>query len=760
MSFYVNNEYKGKGFARPSDDLAPVIKEKANYALSWAKFIYSSHMNGITGIPYSYARKLSDLRSYAKGRQDSNKYKKWYVDTISASSQQATAVDQSGDDYNNKLQQGRKHWMDVDFDTIFSPAPKFINYLVGKFSKVRLDAVVQAIDERSGMERERKKWMTWAEKKTEKFFTEIDAMRGLEGKEPKTLPQTLEELKLYEQMGHFKMMYEVAMEKALSFTMKMSEETKLRKKVIADIATCNIGAFMTQIDQADGVAKFMYCDPANLIVEYADPNKPDDITFFGYVEGYKVSDIRRLRPDLKEEDVKAMAKRYISAYGNPDTFNDKYDEINHIFGYDEFNVPVLYCAWKTTDKHHYTTRTNSKGEDITTYEPYDDKGRVKIKEKENRKTTAKYLDTIYETRWIIGTEYVFGNGRMHDVPFDMKNRTVKLPVHVLKLDGKSIMEQMVPLLDQIQLTYLRLQNAIAKAPPSGLKIDIGKMKNLRIGKQKLSPFDLIKIYTQTGHLLYDSSITQSQIAPEMKFQDPGKAIEELRGGVGTAIQDAINSFEMSFAAISELTGIDRASVVSRQPDRTSATETKVAAIGSSDTLFPMVDGYADILKLGAECAALRIQGVCMQKDNPYIAVLGESGSQAIKGAGCVPPVYYGINIQIQPTQEEVAEIKMAAQGAVKAGTMSFGQYMFLVDSLNSGAGLNHAMNYIVFVENQAKEQAQQAALANQEADTQKQMMLAQMKQEGDANMEMLKGKINMDTEAAKAEQMRAQNVGV
>jgi len=742
MAFYVNNDYKGKGFVRPSDDTPPPMKEKAPYNLAWAKYIYGSHMDGVSGIPYNWNTKINNLRAYAHGRQSTNLYKKWFSQNVINNPNEVSATDNNSDQ-NNQIQNARKHYMDVDFEQIFSPAPKYMNYLIGKFAKIDIEPTVQAIDERSGAEKETKKWGLWAKKFTQQDFSEIDAIRGVPQEEPEYMPQTLEELAMYENMGHFKMVYEIGMEKSLQFTNQISQEKKLRKKIVRDLITANVGAYLDYVD-SDGIVKYQYVDPSNLIIEYGDKNVFDSARYFGTVIGYRIPDIRRKFPNMDEKDIEKLARTFVGSYSNPDTVNASYDEANGVFGYDEFNIPVLKYSFLTVNKQYFQNRVTKSGDTIRARVGYKENGSLNVRKNDAQSMQEMFHECVYEGCWIIGTDLVFDHGKMNDIPYDPKYKKARLPIHVCKLEGKSIVEQMMPLLDQIQMTFLRLQNAIAKAPPSGLKIDIGKMKKLSMHGKKWGPRDLIRLYTQTGHMLYDSSVSEGQIDPNIRPTDPGKAIEELKGGVGSAISDAIQSFEFCFGSISEMTGIDRASVVSAQPDRTSATETKVAAAGSSDTLFTIVDGLVEILKSGAECAALRIQSRCLIDDSPYVAVIGKQAVEAIKIAGSMPPVYYGINITVQPTSDDKEEIKSAAQLALKSGSLSMPQYLFLVDSLNSGGGLNYAMAYLNYQNAQLTKQSQDAALANQNADTEKQAMLANQKAEADANSQMMKGKIDMD----------------
>ena len=746
MSYPKQDSYN-KVMGKPSDDISPHKKQNdPSYALNWSQFIYSDHVRGSTGITRQNMSRLDYLRSYAYGRQNSNIYKKYFaVEDSNAAVSQSVSVDSNADTEGKALQKGRLHYMDVDFNDIFSPAPKYINNLIGRFSKIDLSTTVNAVDERSGAEKEMMKWKKWAQSKVKKDMDQVDQIRGVEPQESgESLPKTLEELHMYEQMGKFKTMYEVAMEKALHFTKELSEQPEIQKKVITDILVANIGAYETIIDKYDGLVKDEYVDPKNLIIEYTSEDMFDKSRYYGNIKNFRIADVRVKLPDLDEEELEGLAREYQGMYGNPDAVDGQFNEDNQQYGYDNFSIPVLKTAWITTDKHMFTSRKNGDGEEMTKRADGDEQGKPRIRNNKGRKTYPLYIKTVYEAYWIIGTNYVFDYGKMTDIPFDITKKEVRLPINAYKIKGKSIIESMIPMLNQIQMTYLKLQNNIAKAPPSGLKIDIGKTKSVTMNGRKFGPLDLITMYTQSGHMVYDSSLNEGQVTPGFQAQDPGKAIEQLNGGLGNAIVEAIQSWEMAFQAISDITGIDRASTATSQPERTSASETRIAAAGTSDTLYPIIDAWSHMVKRGSENAALRIQSRCSVEKSPYIAIIGEAGTKAIAQAAGTPPIQWGIVLKAQSTEQERNDLIQAAQLALKSGILSYSQFMFVENTLNTGGGLNAAQQFIAYQEAEAEKSQTENARAAQEADTQKQTQMIQDKKMADAETKTLENNLEKD----------------
>jgi len=740
------DKFKTGSHGRPSDDISPYKKQNdPTYTRQWAMHIYSAFAKGTTGISQRMMSRMDYLRSYAYGQQNPDVYKKYFaVDPQSPTSESvSTAVDANAED--RALKKARKHYMDVDFNTIFSPAPKYINHIIGRMMKINLTAGVDAIDPMSGREKEMKKWKTWARSKVKDSMDNINKIRGIEPQEePEVLPKSLEELHLFERMGRFKTMYEVGMEKALSFTSQLSEQPEIQKRVIQDLLTANIGAFETTADSYDGFVKYKYIDPKDLIIEYSSKDGFDKSNYYGYLDSFRIADIRDKLPHVEEEELESLARNYQGLYGNPDTVDKSYYEAEERWGYDAFNVPVLRFAFITTDRHYYSTRKGKNGEDITFRAEGDEEGRPRIRNDKKRTTYPMYMKTIYGGSWIIDSEHVFDYGRIENVPYDVSKKDVRLPINVIKLKGRSVVDAMIPMLDQIQMTYLKLQNNIAKAPPSGLKIDIGKTKRITMNGAEFGPMDLIKLYTQSGHMVYDSSMTEGQIVPQFGAQDPGKAIEQLTGGAGQAINEAIQSWEMAFSAISELTGIDRASTSSKQAPRTSAAETKIAAAGTSDTLAPIANAWVQLVKRAAECAALRIQSVCVGNPEVYSSVIGSASVHAIRQAGSNPPVKYGIMISAKSAEDEAARVMEAAREALRAGTLSFAQFMFVEDIVDSGGGVNMAQQYIAYQEQKTQEAQAENARAAQEADTEKQIVTQEAKDKGEIQKAQIESQLKRE----------------
>ena len=87
--------------------------------------------------------------------------------------------------------------------------------------------------------------------------------------------------------------------------------------------------------------------------------------------------------------------------------------------------------------------------------------------------------------------------------------------NIRRMIPKSMVSGIIGFADQLQITHLKIQRAIAKAKPDGIIVDIEGLENVQLGMGgELQPLDIQDIYEQTGIFYYRSK------NPEGGFQNP------------------------------------------------------------------------------------------------------------------------------------------------------------------------------------------------------------------------------------------------
>ena len=113
---------------------------------------------------------------------------------------------------------------------------------------------------------------------------------------------------------------------------------------------------------------------------------------------------------------------------------------------------------------------------------------------------------------------------------------------------KSIVGGVIGFADQLQLTHLKIQQAVAKAKPDGVLVDIEGLENVQLGRGgELQPLQIQDIYEQTGVFYYRSK------NPEGGFQNP--PIRSIENSIRN-INEYINLYNHYLRMIRDSTGIN------------------------------------------------------------------------------------------------------------------------------------------------------------------------------------------------------------
>lgn len=723
--------YKKSEHIRPSDETSPEIKQNdPAYSLDMSNYIYYLYTNDETEITNNDRTRFVRNRLYAQGRQDTTIYKDLLLDEDSKSQ---TPTQGSVDSDGKVSNTGRKGYMNVNFDDVFSPLPKLLQAIVGVMEGQEHNVFAQAIDENSLTLKEDLKAKAIIKGMFIDHLTRLNKLMGIDFSEQQALPKNVKELQLFESLGAFKLRYEVGIQKAVDHTMKASKIRDLKRRIIKDLVTIGYGASVDYYDYNTGEVKVKYVDPKDVIIEKSESPSFEDSSFFGFIEYQTLFQVKH-ETGLKDDELYNMAQNFTGKYGNTQTYTWEVDN-NGFYNFYNCKVPVLKTTWRTNDYEYRTKRENQNGESIDKKEPYRGNKLPKVYDKDNRKTYRISTKALYHANWVIGTEVVYDFGRVHDTGYDYKKKDVPLGINIYRIDETPIIESCIPIEDQIMLTHLRLQNAIAVSAPPGLAIEYNSLMGMTLENDEWSPLDVLKLRSQSGNMLF--SVNPNGIDLPPNYPDP---IRELRGGLGSSIEDAVRSFDLSYNNLRVITGIDDITVASRPVNDQGKAVTELAVSATINTLKPVYAGYLSIKESIALSALLKIQALLLTGgESVYQDIIGESAVAALKAVGKKSPVQLGIHLVAAPDDQLKQEVRAAAQAALAGGkngipALKYSEYMFIIENLNTTSGISASRMYIAMKESEREQQEKEFAMQSQE----KQSIEVQKQNQQKAQQEMAK----------------------
>ncbi len=733
---------QGKNRSSFPDPLAPQkVKESKEYGMQYAKAISSQWGN--TDQDNSLTRKRRKIfernRKYANGTQDTSIYK-----------QLLTSLDPSN---------GDGSFLNLDFTPV-PILPKFVRIVVNKILSSEPYPNLEAVDPLSSSEKdlERKKVEMAVQNKRQ--LEEIKKKTGVDVAEMETIPETLEEAEIF--IGNnIKSSSEIAAQIATNMTLKWNDFSDATyRRCVGDIATLGMAVTKRENDPNYGI-KVNYVDPADFVHSFTtDPNF-GDLVYAGSLRRVPIQELKRIAGDqFTEQEYEEIARKASSKYGNNSSIMGErgYNATlnKQTFGYDEYMVEILDFEYMSVDCMYFEEKDSRHGNKGFYFKG--DNYKEPSNSVYNRDVAKLENATVYGGSYVMGCDMLFGYGLKTNIPKNMHDLTkTNLSYSVVATNmedmvPKSMVDSCIGFADQLQLTHLKIQQAIAKSKPDGIIIDIEGLENVQLGKGgELQPLELHDIYEQTGVFYYRSK------NPEGGFQNP--PIREIGNNIRN-INEFIALYNHYLRMIRDATGINEAmDGSSPKGDALVGVRQQAIAAGnnaiyditnSSMVLFKKV--CSDIVK------CLQIVPVDSILHRAYANAIGEENIGILSTFNNLPMYNFGVtvvkemedvekqyleqNIQVSLAQKELDIEDAIAIRQLK--DINQAERLLVVRRKKRIATNQQMAQQNIQMQSQAQAQAAQAA-------SQSKMQEMQAKAQIDAQMEQMKSQLESQMEVLKHE---------
>lgn len=621
---YNRNSEQSGGFPDP---LAPFEdKVSKEYGLKYAKAIEGQWGN-LDSANSSFGKRKSIFsrnRDYANGNQDTSIYK-----------QLLNALDPNN---------GDGSLMNIDFTSV-PILPKFVRVVVNKILARNPYPNLEAVDPLSSSEKNKEKNRIKNQIKLRPQLQKLKEMTGevLVGQDPDTLPETVEEAEIMMDTN-IKTDAEISAQIATDMTLSWNNfEDNTFRRCVNDLASLGMSVVKRTNDPNYGI-KLEYVDPINFIHSYTDDPNLDDLVYAGHVKEIPVQELKRLAGDeLSDADLKKIAKsaKRATSNRNPNSPYSNTDIDKQKYG--GYVVQVMEFEFISVDCMYFEEKQNRYGNSGFFYEGF------KYKERKGsvyERTPHKMeVSTVYSGMYIIGTDHVIKYGRSVNVPKNIHdisrarlsysavatNFTAQVP--------KSMVDSCVGFADMLQLTHLKLQQAIAKAKPDGLIIDIEGLENVQLGKGgELQPLELHDIYEQTGVFYYRSK------NPEGGFQNP--PVREIGNSIRN-INELIALYNHYLRMIRDTTGINEAVDASTPKSDALVGVQQQAIAASNNATYDITNASMILYKKVCEDVVKCLQILPPQSVifKAYENAIGETNMSVLSSFSDLPMYNFGVQVQ-------------------------------------------------------------------------------------------------------------------
>lgn len=627
------------------------------YYLNNLKSFYSLYLNDLCMIPFSYGSTLDELRAYGLGNQNPNKYK----DTLYQSSFKSDETNQIFERGNAEvLRKGLNQLM----DDIVSYFPKIRTIIHGMIEKTDFDIFVDCVDWKSVDKKRQKKWELWNKKVNAEFLKEFADKAGLPVDEVQFLPSSIEELNEYEASGNFRLNEAKAIEKVINEHWAHSKwDYYLKKKIIDDLIDFSIAFTKSYYDTKECRFKQKYINPRHYIGQYSESFEFDDSSFWGHYEVVKIGDL--IAKGLDKNKLVEVAKCYNGKFGNP-FYNDsrwenlKLSENTDKFYYN-FAVQVMECEWIDIDNYKLSTIQDLRRSKTKIYKSNFDKP---IKNKKVVKHQIEDIDIqyLYKGTWVINSDLVYDYGKANFIDRPTLS-SIKSNYSCIMLTGRSLTSMLKPVLDLLQMSWLKLLDSLAKAFDGGYAVNVTMLENVYNGKNKLDPTALLKLFKKEKFLLFKHSLAGNYKGGASTPLTP------VPSTLGTEIQQYLTTISITLDMVEKMTGFNPVSLGGSPMQNQAVGTTEASLAGVSNMLKPLISSVFKLKANASESVARRVPMAMQFNDKifeSYKKIIGESEALLLRD-GAINDIAYSFEFKERQRDALAQRLLAYVQSALELG---------------------------------------------------------------------------------------------
>ena len=707
--------YKNSKAVYPSHQIDPREKGK-DWCLQYAKAAWSDYTNHSTQSFHNNRGHYAKIKDYAQGNQSINKYKQLL----------------NVDDADNES------WFAIDW-SVLPIVPKFRRIALGKLGKTEYNITATPIDSLAQSETEdyfkkQKAKMDLRNEVTKKYpgMSDFSALKKMPNE-----PDNDEELEMH--MSYtYKHNAAIEMEQGIDLIFHTNEVAEKRKQILESLFDFGVAGYKEYID-SNGSVKIRTVNPAKLLVSHCNKRDFSDKIHIGEIQEMSIMDLKqRAGQQFSEREYKDIADRYSGRQGDTKMFPSNKKYYKH---YDERKILVLDLEFFSVDEMVHESRVDRRGNTRFGRASYNS-----MNKRKNKFIRSSYK-TVYKISWVVDSEYCYDFGLCSDMKRVESNlMDTDLSYHLFAPDYHNmkplgIMEQLITIADQIQISWYRLQNTINQARPKGIMIELGALEDIPLGSggEQMKPMDVIDLFNKTGTLVY----RRNDIGGKPTNYRP---IEELENGLGRDAMTYYQVIQNNIEMIRQITGLNEFTDGSTPDARSLTTTAKLAAQATNNALAHIEQGERFLLEKLAGAVIVRLQeSVKKGPVSGYVRSLGSKSMKFFEMSPVVSKHEFGIQIEDRPTEEQKARLMQILQASVAQGQVDFEDAVYIEQIKN----LKQAQQVLAYrikkkredAERKAKEMQQmngqiqqQSAMASEQAKQQTLQLEFQLK----AEMEKIK----------------------
>ena len=277
---------------------------------------------------------------------------------------------------------------------------------------------------------------------------------------------------------------------------------------------------------------------------------------------------------------------------------------------------------------------------------------------------------------------------------------------------ESLVSKCIGFADMIQLTHLKIQQVLARMVPDGVFVDVDGLAEVDLGNgTNYNPQEALNMYFQTGSIVGRSKTVDGDM-------NPGRVpIQELQTSSGMSkIQALTQTYQYYLQMIRDVTGLNEARDGS-QPDKNALVGLqKLAAAASNTATKHILQSLMYLTIRTAENISLRVSDMLNfpLTKNALMSSINQFNVATLDEIDKLNMHEFGIFIDLEPDEEEKQKLEQNIQVALQTGQIGLEDAIDIREISN----IKLANQYLKYRQKVKAEEAQQAQMANIQAQAQ------------------------------------------
>jgi len=632
--------YTNTNSSFPSQVVPDEEKQSLEYGTLVGQAIEYEWFNGNSGTGGANGRwnnnwqRYHNLRLYARGEQSVQKYK------------DEMAIN------------GDLSYLNIDWKPV-PVIPKFVDIVVNGISSRNYKVKTVAQDPASVQAKTKYTQALTNDMQAKELLSQLKNKLGADlyqSANPDLLPEDDEQLALHMQLS-YKQAVEIAEEELISNFLANNKYDLINKRLNYDLTVLGIACAKTSFNKSNSI-EIDYVDPVNLVYSYTEDPNFADIYYVGEVKSIGLQELKKEFPNLDVEELREIEK-YQGNTSYTRNFNGSYQDGNI--------VQVLYFEYKTYSNQVFKIKQTEQGlekalqkTDFFNPPPSD-----------NFDVVSRSIEVLYSGAKILGHNQMLKwelcenmTRPLSDTTRVDMNYAIVAP-RMYRGRIESLVSRITTFADMIQLTHLKLQQVLAKMVPDGVFVDVDGLAEVDLGNgTNYNAAEALNMYFQTGSIV-GRSMTQDGGLNQGKVP-----IQELQtSAAGAKIQSLITAYQYYLQMIRDVTGLNEARDGS-MPNRDSLVGLQKMAAASSNTatkhildgsLFLTLRICENISKRAADALKYPITANALRNS------ISLFNAETLKELEQLDIHDFGIYLEVEPDEEEKAQLEQNIQVALQAG---------------------------------------------------------------------------------------------